>query len=179
MVLNLSQRSRNITIGFAAWLSVIASAFLTALQLWLSGIASLGIVMPVMLGVHALIGIGEALITIAAVGFITRTRPDILKTDESPAGKSWIAAGLVLSLFVLLLAPFASTSPDGLERVAIDLGFINSAANAPFNVLPDYTVQALGSSSLSTLVAGFIGVAAVILVAVAIASVLRKRGQRG
>ena len=35
--------------------------------------------MPAMLGVHSLIGIGEALITVAALAFIMKTRPDVLE----------------------------------------------------------------------------------------------------
>src|SRR5262245_31034647 len=57
----------------AAWLSVMGAALLTSLQLWLSGASSLEIVVPAMLGVHALIGIGEALITAAALSFILAT----------------------------------------------------------------------------------------------------------
>ena len=38
----------------------------------------LGTVLPTMLGVHALIGIGEAVVTVAAVGAVLATRPDLL-----------------------------------------------------------------------------------------------------
>src|SRR5215208_4304729 len=48
--------------GIAAWLSVMAGALGTALQLWLSGTSSLQTVVLAMLGVHTVIGIGEALI---------------------------------------------------------------------------------------------------------------------
>src|SRR5512139_2421539 len=50
--------------GVAAWLSVMAGALATSLELWLSGTARLDIVVPAMLIVHALIGLGEALITV-------------------------------------------------------------------------------------------------------------------
>ena len=68
-----AQRGRSTKLaaaGIAAWLSVVAGALLTAFQLWLSGTTALRIVFPAMLGVHMLIGIGEALITIAALAFI-------------------------------------------------------------------------------------------------------------
>src|SRR5512134_539210 len=64
--------------GIAAWLSVMAGALFTSLQLWLSGPSPLQIVIPSMLTVHALIGVGEALITVAALGFILQSRPDLL-----------------------------------------------------------------------------------------------------
>jgi cobalt/nickel transport system permease protein len=149
--------------GIGAWLSVMAGALFTALQLWLSGTARLDIVMPAMLGVHALIGIGEALITVAALSFIFRTRPDLLDEGESPArgGKNWIVVGLLLSLLVVFLSPFASANPDGLERVAIDIGFMGQGADAPYSTLPDYTIPFLGETGLSTIIAGVVGIVVV------------------
>jgi cobalt/nickel transport system permease protein len=62
-----------------AWLSVMAAAALTSVQLALSGTSDLNVALPAMLGVHALIGIGEGLITMAAVAFVSATRPDLLE----------------------------------------------------------------------------------------------------
>ncbi|XWK86170.1 MAG: energy-coupling factor ABC transporter permease [Phormidium sp.] len=62
----------------ASWLSVFVAAILTALQLALSGTVPLGIALTAMASWHILIGIGEALITLAAVSFIWRTRPDLI-----------------------------------------------------------------------------------------------------
>lgn len=61
-----------------AWLSVEASAVATALQLAVSDTSPLEVVLPAMAGVHALIGIGEGLITAAAIGFVGATRPDLI-----------------------------------------------------------------------------------------------------
>lgn len=62
----------------ASWLSVFVAAILTAFQLALSGTVPLGIALSAMAFWHILIGIGEALITLAAVNFIWRTRPDLI-----------------------------------------------------------------------------------------------------
>lgn len=62
----------------ASWLSVFVAAILTAFQLALSGTVPLGIALTAMASWHILIGIGEALITLAAVSFIWRTRPDLI-----------------------------------------------------------------------------------------------------
>jgi cobalt/nickel transport system permease protein len=146
--------------GLAAWLSVMAGALFTSLQLWLSGTVQLEIVVPAMLGVHAVIGLGEAIITVAALAFIFRTRPDLLGegSPSTQGGRGWVVAGLVICLLVVLLSPFASSDPDGLERVAGDLGFLQSAQPAPFEILPDYTIPFLGQTRLSTIAAGAIGV---------------------
>jgi cobalt/nickel transport system permease protein len=62
-----------------AWLAVMAGATATALELAISGIVPLGTVLPAMLGVHALIGAGEAIVTVAAVSAVLSTRPDLLR----------------------------------------------------------------------------------------------------
>ncbi|MCB0101989.1 MAG: energy-coupling factor ABC transporter permease [Anaerolineales bacterium] len=150
-------------IGVAAWLSVMAGALLTSLQLWLSGTSQLDIVIPAMLGVHALIGLGEALITVFAVAFIMQTRPDLLgEGSESAKGsRSWVFVGAIISLLVVLLSPLASADPDGLERVATDMGFINAGQSAPYEIIPDYTLPFLGETALSTIFAGVVGVVVV------------------
>src|SRR3712207_6919002 len=48
-----------VVVGVGAWLAVMAGALATALELGLSGTVPLGTVLPAMLGVHALIGVGE------------------------------------------------------------------------------------------------------------------------
>jgi cobalt/nickel transport system permease protein len=65
-------------VGIAAWLAVMAGAATTALQLAASGTVPLGTVMPAMLGVHALIGVGEAVVTVAAVSAVLTSRPDLV-----------------------------------------------------------------------------------------------------
>ena len=162
--------------GVAAWLSVVAGALLTAFQLWLSGTSALRIVFPTMLGVHMLIGIGEALITVAALAFIFRTRPDLLETGaKKESSFGWVVVGALIALAVVIISPFASANPDGLERVAIDLGFIETAQDSTYNLLPDYTIPLLGESGFSTIIAGLIGAIIVALIAVGFVILLRRK----
>jgi cobalt/nickel transport system permease protein len=72
-------RARIPAAGIAAWISVVAGAAAMAIELALAGTTPLEITLPAMVGVHALIGIGEALITMAALAFIAATRPDLLR----------------------------------------------------------------------------------------------------
>jgi cobalt/nickel transport system permease protein len=65
-------------VGGVAWVAVMAGAAATSVELALSGTVSLGVVLPAMLGTHALIGIGEALITVSAVSAVLATRPDLI-----------------------------------------------------------------------------------------------------
>jgi cobalt/nickel transport system permease protein len=165
--------------GVAAWLSVMAAALGTSLELWLSGTSTLQVVVPTMLGVHALIGIGEALITVAALAFIMQTRPDLLADSSDPegtqrGGRGWVVAGLLVALAVVLLAPLASADPDGLERVAIDMGFMGHETGALYHILPDYTIPLLGETALSTIVAGAIGALGVAGITIALVRLLRR-----
>ena len=172
-----SQTTKLVMAGFAAWISVMTGALSTALQLWLSGTARIDIVVPAMLGVHALIGVGEALITVAALTFILRTRPDLLGEGSaaSEGGRGWVIAGVVITLIVVLLSPLASASPDGLERVAQDMGFLGTSQSAPYQIIPNYTIPFLGSTSLSTVVAGAIGVLVVLALAFLAGRSLQKK----
>jgi cobalt/nickel transport system permease protein len=62
----------------AAWAAVVISAALAAVEIALSGIVPLRSVLGAMAGVHALIGLGEGLITAATLGFLLRVRPELL-----------------------------------------------------------------------------------------------------
>ncbi len=75
-------RSEGIAIGIAAWLSVVLASSACAIELWLSGSAPLMVAFPLIVGIHAVIGIGEALATSAAVMFVRRVRPQILSTGD-------------------------------------------------------------------------------------------------
>lgn len=176
-VIGRSKGTRLAVAGVAAWLSTVAASLVTSLQLWLSGTSQLQIVLPAMLGVHVLIGLGEAIITVAALAFIEQTRPDLLeeKAVAAKGGSGWVYAGVVISLLAVLLSPLASASPDGLERVAEDMGFLELGQSAPYEVLPDYTIPFLGETALSTIVAGVVGALVVLGLMVVIGQSLRKR----
>lgn len=171
-----SARVRTVTAAAAAaWLSVMMAALVTSLLLAFSGASALAIVLPAMLGVHALIAIGEALITVAALSFIRAARPSLLE-EGAPAGKGgWVVGGIGVVLLLVLVAPFASGHPDGLEWVAGNTGFLDSAQSAPYSLLPDYTIPALGGTGLSTILAGVIGVLLVAGLVWLVARLLRSR----
>jgi len=174
-VANRSRRAQLVTAGSAAWLSVMGAALLTALLLGFSGTSSFRIAVPALLGVHALIGIGEALITVAALSFILNARPQLLQTSAETDGRGWIVVGIAIALLVILVSPFASGFPDRLEWVAEENGFLDTAVDAPFQVLPGYTIPMLGESGLSTILAGVIGALIVAVIAFGLARLLRGR----
>ena len=147
---------------FAAWLSTVLAAVVCAGELSLSGTLPPGVVFPAMAGVHALIGIGEGLITALVILAIARTRPDLLDTENGPAprgaGLEFLAFGLVIALgLAIFVSPHACSWPDGLDRVAEKFGFAGHAATFVKTWIPDYKMPGISSAGIATAVAGALG----------------------
>ena len=66
---------------------------------------------------------------------------------------------LVAIALAVFLAPFASQSPDGLERVAEDKGFLEKGEGEPVigSPLPDYSMPGVKNEGVSTALAGIVG----------------------
>lgn len=73
--------------AIAGWASVVAASFSMSLMLVASGTSPLEVVLPAMVGVHVFIGIGEALVTAAALAFISAARPDLLDLRPDRAAR--------------------------------------------------------------------------------------------
>ena len=69
----------------AAWLSVVVSSLLAAVELALSGAYAADVVLTAMGAVHLPIGLGEGLITTAVIAFVAATRPDLLTLQPARA----------------------------------------------------------------------------------------------
>jgi cobalt/nickel transport system permease protein len=85
-VLGGEARGRLPAAAVAAWASVVGGSLCMAVELGISGTTSLAIAVPAMGGIHVLIGIGEALVTTAAIGFVAVTRSDLLALRDAGAG---------------------------------------------------------------------------------------------
>lgn len=96
VITSLSRGNRQVLLAgafLAAWSTVMLSALLTSAQLALSGTSPWDVVLPAMMGVHALIGIGEGVITAGAVAFILSTRPDLLGRGVSLPSRDMAYSG--------------------------------------------------------------------------------------
>lgn len=116
--------------GFAAgWFSIVFASLTVAIQLSFSGISPANVAIPAMGGIHALIGISEGLITLGALTFIYAARRDLLKIGQpQPGGSRWVwAGGLAVTALLAILSPLASAYLDGLEWVAEQTGFLETA----------------------------------------------------
>jgi cobalt/nickel transport system permease protein len=164
--------------GFiAAWFSIEIAALAVALQLAFSGTSPANLAIPAMAGIHAVIGIGEGLITLGTLAFLWAARPDLVAAGEKaqPAGRLVWVVGFLLSLLLVVFAPLASARPDGLEWVAEQKGFLDTAQDPVYNLIPDYVLPGVSNESLATILAGVIGVLIVFGVTLAVAYARRQR----
>ncbi|MEU9607693.1 energy-coupling factor ABC transporter permease [Streptomyces sp. NPDC048057] len=200
----------------AAFASVPASAAAFTLLYAVGGTTDVPIdtVLTAMVGVHVLIGIGEAAITALTVGAVLAVRPDLVYgarallaplklrvggelVDARPAARAaalglgahrsprfpralWLT-GLVVAVGLAgFVSHYASTEPDGLEKVAADEGFDGTAeehasADSP---LADYGIDGITDTRLSGGLAGVIGVGATAAVGTGVFAVVVVRRRR-
>jgi cobalt/nickel transport system permease protein len=94
---------------------------------------------------------------------------------------AFVAVGLLIAvLLVVFVAPHASSSPDGLEKVAADKGINrdvrpSAVADGP---LADYGVKGVDHAALGTIVAGLVGVAVTFVIVLGAMWLLRRRRAR-
>ncbi|HLO87638.1 MAG TPA: energy-coupling factor ABC transporter permease [Nostocaceae cyanobacterium] len=161
--------------GIAAGVSVVVAAIACAIELALSGTAPINIVLPAMTGIHILIGVGEGLITGGVLAYLAIARPDLLPGEENKFS-GWLVPVVGTFLVAGVLSLFASAWPDGLEKVAADLGFIKLADNVRVIVptpLADYGIEGWGAIGNS--IAGLLGAAVCFAVAFGIAKVFKPK----
>ncbi|MDJ0798622.1 MAG: energy-coupling factor ABC transporter permease [Calothrix sp. MO_167.B12] len=160
--------------GIAAGVSIVVAAIACGIELAISGTASL-VVLPTMAGVHVLIGLGEGLITGGVIAYLANARPDLLPGEQQQF-RGWLTPIVSIFLIAGVLSLVASAWPDGLEKVAGDLGFLNLAENVRVTVptpFADYGIQGLGS--IGTSISGLIGSAFCFLVAFGLAKVVKPK----
>jgi cobalt/nickel transport system permease protein len=177
-------------VAIASWLSMVLAAVACAFELALSGTVPLSVALPAMTSVHMVIGIGEALITSTVVAAVLATRPDLVKTYDYPGGSlsdgrtrtfgrrgrlwGWVLAGLAIAMaLAVFVSPFASSSPDGLEK-----GFERAAASQPtwdFSPLPDYAFPGIHSAGVATAVAGGIGTVVLFILVLLVGRAIGRR----
>ena len=88
-----------------------------------------------------------------------------------------VALALAIGLGTAL-SPFASSSPDGLEKVAERKAFLDEGRVASVQErapVPDYAFPGIGDARLATGVAGFTGTLGVFLLGYGVAAVVRRR----
>ena len=72
-------------VAIASWASVVIASLFAAVELGISGTYAMAITIKAMLGVHAVIGLGEAAITLAVVAFVYKIRPELILSRKGAA----------------------------------------------------------------------------------------------
>lgn len=190
-VLPRTRRSYAAATAITSWATVVAASAVASLYISYGGFAGAeqaSLVLPVMIGVHALIGIGEAFITTVVVMAVVSARPDLVATADRlgsvrvPAVRvplrRFVVAGLMLAVVAGAgLSYFASSAPDGLEASVMRSACahaveaeacLTAAAGEPTlrgSPLPDYSVLWLS---------GLLGVAACFALGAGAVSAVRR-----
>lgn len=168
---------------------VVAAALLFVVLYAVGGTVAVpvGELAGAMLGVHALIGLGEAVLTGAVVAVVVAVRPavvaltagDAVRTagDAAPARSgALLPAGVLAGLATVAavaLSSVASSAPGGLEATAERVGFADAARDHAFAGLPLADYGEVGGLLVG--VAGALGVVVCVAVAVALAATLTRR----
>lgn len=177
--------------GAGALVSVPVSAAVFA------GLFAVGGTVPVpvgelvgqMLGVHLLVGLGEALITAGVVGLVLAVAPGVAAVEARPAPalapsaplaavrRAVLALGTGALLAAVVVSSFAAATPDGLEATAESVGFADAARDHAFAGAPLADYGEVGGIFVG--VAGLVGVVLVVALTVGVLGAgLRAAGRR-
>jgi cobalt/nickel transport system permease protein len=188
-----SSAASGFVVGAAAWASVFVAAAACAAELAVSYAVSSGaygiaatVSVPAMLGMHAVIGVGEGIITAGVLAYLWSVLPDAI-TSASPTRKALpglralicgntaravVAIIVVFALALPLYFLYASAGKDGLETTMENA---NVAEGEPLIVSP----FSYGQDYFSALFAGLLGFLSVALVALGMMKLVRMRGSGG
>ena len=166
------RRGRIVASIISAYLAVLIGAVLVPFEVSYSKVSMpFTLFLAWMAGVHALIGIGEAVITGGVVAVLLKTKPEaFVPGDRQLRLAPVVAAMLGAALFVgFVLSNFASSLPDGLEtslekaslatssEPSVESHGADSQPSLPTAIMPDYSVPGIEQPFLSTGIAGFVG----------------------
>jgi hypothetical protein len=85
--------------------------------------------------------------------------------------KKFLIATIMIAIFLVVLIPFASSNPDGLEKVVATYG-AQEHQSIWNGIMADYSFFSIGNQYVSTLLAGIFGVAAVLVAGLVLSKVM-------
>ena len=175
--------------GLAAWGSVVFGAGALCLE-WLFGASApvaFDTVFQAMVSVHALIGVGEGVITGLALGAVLRARPDIVagvadlnlnalsRATQVPMRTFVVGGGLVALLTGAVMSQFSVDRPDGLEYVSSEVGIGGPGTSSVLDngVFASYATSGVSNKNLSLGIAGATGTLITLVVGYGLLTVAR------
>ena len=146
---------RGVVTGIAAWLSVVTAAFACGMELVLSSAPVQWAALGAMVAVHSLTGVVEALMTMGILSLFAGN--GAVPTTAVNLKNSW-SVSLFLVIAGILLAPFASPLPDGLEWVVAQYRLFHEGMPLFVAPLHDYKTALIAHEYLSSVTAACMGV---------------------
>lgn len=174
--------------GIAAFASVVLASLAFSLE-WLFGASApvpFDRVLTAMLGVHAVIGVGEGIITGFVIAAVVASRPDLVAgarglarghTGSRSIGR-FVAGAVIVTLLVAVgVSQFAVDDPDGLESVAARQGFEEQAGEHALSssLFADYATAGVNNQQVSLAAAGIAGVLVTLAVGSGVVLAVRRR----
>ena len=174
-----SGRLRSVSIFLGGLLSVVTGGVLALLMLKVSGAPLTATIFMGSLTLFVVTGILEGAITVTVVQAIERLNPAFVKapgTNLPSLTKLVLAAACALVIVGIL---FASSLPDGLEKVAVSMGIEKHKWILMQAPLANYEMPVLGSSYLRKSTAGLIGIGLVYAACLLLARLIRRQRMFG
>ncbi|MCU1233446.1 MAG: cobalamin [Candidatus Solibacter sp.] len=150
-------RGRRAAIFAGGTLSLLTSAMLALAELMISGVRMPGPVLGVSLALFVVSALVEGAITVAVVAALERIQPGVLRAPSAGRSPAFAALALVAILLAAGGVVFASTAPDGIERLAMQTGIASHARTLIATPLKDYQASWLGSGWPAQAAAGIAG----------------------
>jgi cobalt/nickel transport system permease protein len=163
-------RRRRFAIFLGGMLSVLVSALAALSELLLSGVRMPGSVLVVSLGIFVVSAVLEGAITLTVVQALERIQPGYVRKPVPGRSFALGAVGVMAILLATVGTLFASTNPDGLERLAGQIGIAAREAVLLAAPMPDYRSPWLGKAG-----AGLAGILLIFVACQVIGRVVSRR----
>lgn len=156
-----NSRWRRPAIFLGAALSVLVSAVLALSELLISGVSMPGAVLGISLALFAVSAALEGAITLAVIAALEAMNPNFVRRPERNGSYTLGAVAAAAILLAVVGVLFASTHPDGIQKLALDVGLASHARELLHTPLTSYEAAFLGPEWLRKAVGGLTGLALV------------------
>lgn len=171
----VSAYNKYLSVFIVSWVSVVAASITCSFLLAVSGTISLFKVFPAMVGIHSIIGIGEAVLTLVVYALFVDEKTSV-NLSFIKSKSVLIPLGITAIVLATFFSPLASSFPDGLEKVAELKGFINTAVEETLIVSPlaGYSLPLVKNEGFATGSAGLVGILLTFIFSVLTLSLFKK-----
>lgn len=166
-------RGRKSGIFWGGVLSLMTSAALALAELLQSGVRMPNSILTITIALFTVSALIEGAITVAVIQSIENVQPGFIRRPRGIRAAAIVAAASVVLAGAGLW--FASTRPDGIEKLSRDIGLASHARAFFASPLAEYKLQLVSSPFLAKSLAGLIGLLIVYLLCLGLGRILAAR----